>query len=76
MAIMCVASMCGIHSHWSAVDQKVGCMNCAPARHHGPPIRIRESSSVDLTSSSDSAGYAQRESRELKRKSEVKNSST
>eukprot|EP00971_Amphidinium_carterae_P349203 6490894-Amphidinium_carterae.3 len=48
----CNHRVCGAHSHWSAIDQKVRCHQCAPPGHHGPLIRIGVSSSVDLTSSS------------------------
>eukprot|EP00971_Amphidinium_carterae_P244534 4855481-Amphidinium_carterae.2 len=45
----CNHGVCGIHSHWSAIDEKVRCFQCAPPGHHGPLIRIRGNSSVDLT---------------------------
>eukprot|EP00971_Amphidinium_carterae_P255459 5071268-Amphidinium_carterae.1 len=33
--------VCGAHSHWSALDGRVRCHQCAPSGHHGPLIRIR-----------------------------------
>eukprot|EP00971_Amphidinium_carterae_P216376 4294973-Amphidinium_carterae.3 len=59
----------GAHSHWSAIDQRVRCHQCAPPSHPGPLVRIRGNSPVDLSSpsssSSDSDGSGSEEEQRI-----------
>eukprot|EP00971_Amphidinium_carterae_P044762 880512-Amphidinium_carterae.1 len=71
-AVGCNNHMCGAHSQWSALDQKVRCHPCTTQGHYGPLIRIRGNSSVSISSSSSEPDQSEAEEEERVMEEEIR----